>query len=154
MEELFDIRGLTLFVSGQSNAGGGLSDRFVGDSFAVSNIDAPKASRLFEAGAAWGFGEDGEHGVRVGLLDLNAEFDASDPRGLFINSVFGIGQDFSQSGENGPSIFPTTVGGRELEPASCASVALAQRRFRRRARRSERSQSDRCAHLITTTACC
>lgn len=114
MEELFDIRGLTLFVSGQSNAGGGLSDRYVGDSFAVSNIDAPKASRLFEAGAAWGFGEDGQHGVRVGLLDLNAEFDASDPRGLFINSVFGIGQDFSQSGENGPSIFPTTSLGATL----------------------------------------
>jgi porin len=108
MEELFDIRGLTLFVSGQSNAGGGLSERFVGDSFAVSNIDAPAAARLFEAGAAWSFGEDGKHAARVGLLDLNAEFDASDPRGLYINSVFGIGQDFSQSGENGPSIFPTT----------------------------------------------
>lgn len=33
------------------------------------------------------------------------EFDASDVRGLYINSVFGIGQDLSQSGENGPSIF-------------------------------------------------
>lgn len=65
MEELFDIRGPTLFVSGQSNAGGGLSDRYVGDSFAVSNIDAPKSSRLFEAGAAWGFGEDGEHGPSI-----------------------------------------------------------------------------------------
>jgi porin len=120
MEELLEVRGLTLFVSGQSNDGGGLSDRYVGDSFAVSNIDAPKASRLFEAGAAWGFGEDGQHGLRVGLLDLNAEFDASDPRGLFINSVFGIGQDFSQSGENGPSIFPTTSLGAtmNLEVAS------------------------------------
>lgn len=108
MEEWFDIRGLTLFVSGQSNDGGGLSERFVGDSFAVSNIDAAKASRFLEVGAGWGFGEDGEHGVRVGLLDLNAEFDASDPRSLYINSVFGIGQDLSQSGESGPSIFPTT----------------------------------------------
>lgn len=114
LEELLDVRGLTLFVAGQSNDGGGLSDRFVGDSFAVSNIDAPTASRFLEAGAAWGFGEDGEHGVRVGLLDLNAEFDVSDPRALYINSVFGIGQDLSQSGENGPSIFPTTSLGVSL----------------------------------------
>ncbi len=108
VEELFDIQGMSLFVSAESNAGGGLSDRYVGDSFGVSNIDAPAASRVFEAGAAWGFGEDGKHGLRVGLLDLNAEFDASEPRALYINSVFGIGQDLSQTGENGPSIYPTT----------------------------------------------
>lgn len=114
MEELWNVRGLTLFVSGQSNDGGGFSDRFVGDSFAVSNIDAPTASRFLEVGAKWGFGEDGEHGLRVGLLDLNAEFDVSDPRALYINSVFGIGQDLSQTGENGPSIFPTTALGVSL----------------------------------------
>jgi porin len=114
MEELFDIRGLTLFVYGQSNDGGGLSERFVGDSFAVSNIDATTGSRFLEAGAAWGFGEDGEHGVRLGLLDLNAEFDTSDPRSLYINSVFGVGQDLSQSGAGGPSIFPTTSLGVSL----------------------------------------
>ncbi|WP_129647412.1 carbohydrate porin [Peristeroidobacter agariperforans] len=114
MEELWDIRGLKLFVSGQSNDGGGFSDRFVGDSFAVSSIDAATASRFLEAGAEWGLGEDGEHGLRVGLLDLNAEFDASALRALYVNSVFGIGQDLSQSGENGPSIFPTTALGVTL----------------------------------------
>ncbi|MBL8271545.1 carbohydrate porin [Steroidobacter sp.] len=116
-ERLWGLSGLTLFVSGQSNNGGGLSDRFIGDSFAVSNIDAPKASRLLEAGADWSFGESSEHSLRVGLLDLNADFDSSEPRALYINSIFGVGQDLGQSGENGPSIFPTTSLGVRLNLA-------------------------------------
>lgn len=46
--------------------------------------------------------------MRFGLYDLNSEFDAIDTAGLFVNSSFGIGPDYSQSGQNGPSIFPTT----------------------------------------------
>ncbi|WP_161965746.1 carbohydrate porin [Steroidobacter cummioxidans] len=114
MQELWDIRGLTLFVYGQSNAGGGLSERFVGDSFDVSNIDAPAASRFLELGAAWEFGDDGEHGVRVGLLDLNTEFDVSAPRNLYVNGAFGMGQELGQSGEHGPSSYPTTSLGVSL----------------------------------------
>jgi porin len=46
--------------------------------------------------------------VRAGLYDLNSEFDSVDTAGLFLNSAQGIGTDFSQSGLNGPSIFPVT----------------------------------------------
>ena len=45
---------------------------------------------------------------KAGLYDLNTEFDVVETAGLFINSSHGIGPDFSQSGVNGPSIFPTT----------------------------------------------
>jgi porin len=44
----------------------------------------------------------------VGLHDLNSEFYVTDSSGLFFNSTFGVGKDLSQSGANGPSIFPTT----------------------------------------------
>ncbi|WP_417790732.1 carbohydrate porin, partial [Terasakiella pusilla] len=40
--------------------------------------------------------------------DLNSEFDALDSAGLFIASAHGIGTDISQTGQNGPSIFPIT----------------------------------------------
>ena len=43
-----------------------------------------------------------------GLYDLNSEFDVQETSGIFINPSHGIGPDFSQSGENGPSIFSTT----------------------------------------------
>ena len=51
---------------------------------------------------------DGKLSLRAGLYDLNSEFDALDAAGLFINPAHGIGTDFSQSGLNGPSIFPVT----------------------------------------------
>lgn len=44
----------------------------------------------------------------MGLYDLNSEFDAIEPASLFVNSSHGIGTDFSQTGQAGPSIFPVT----------------------------------------------
>ena len=41
-----------------------------------------------------------------GLYDLNSEFYVTDASALLIHPSFGIGIDFSQSGRNGPSIFP------------------------------------------------
>ena len=46
--------------------------------------------------------------ILAGLYDLNSEFDVIENAGLFLNSSHGIGADFAQSGENGPSIFPST----------------------------------------------
>ena len=43
-----------------------------------------------------------------GLYDLNSEFDVIPSAGLFLHASQGIGPEFSQSGVNGPSIFPTT----------------------------------------------
>jgi porin len=55
----------------------------------------------------------------VGLYDLNSEFDKIEAAALFLNPSHGIGPDFSQSGRNGPSIFPiTSLGLRgEYKPA-------------------------------------
>jgi porin len=83
----------------------------LGDVETASNIEALSATRLMEAWADQGFGREGHGGlaVRVGLIDLNSDFDSIDPAGLFINSSHGIAPDLSKSGLNGPSIFP--VGG-------------------------------------------
>ncbi len=83
------------------------SERYVGDALAISNIDAPEALRLYEAWLQWQFSD--ALNLRMGLYDLNSEFDVADSRGLFIGSTHGIGIDFSQSGLNGPSIFPATA---------------------------------------------
>lgn len=46
--------------------------------------------------------------ILFGLLDLNSEFDVKESKSLFLVPSHGIGTDFSQSGANGPSIFPVT----------------------------------------------
>jgi porin len=98
--------GATVFLYGLGNQGGGISE-LAGDAQGVSNIEAPTSWRLYEAWI-----EQVLPGNRVsilaGLYDLNAEFDVIWTGSLFMNSSHGIGPDFSQSGMNGPSIFPVT----------------------------------------------
>lgn len=86
---------------------GGSPSSYAGDLQTVSNIDAPDTWKLYEIWyqRSW---KAGANSVRVGLYDFNSEFDVLETAGLFINSSFGIGAEIAQSGENGPSIFPTT----------------------------------------------
>jgi hypothetical protein len=73
----------------------------------ASNIDAPRAVRLYEVWADWTFGAS-DASMRFGLYDLNSEFDTTEARSLFMNSTFGVGHELGQTGHNGPSIFPST----------------------------------------------
>lgn len=107
-ERALGWNGATIFLYGLYNNGTSLTDELVGDLQTVSNIDAgTEAARLYEAWVEQRFAGD-RASVKVGLYDLNSEFDTNDSNSLFINSSHGIGPDFSQSGENGPSIFPVT----------------------------------------------
>jgi porin len=103
-ETLFGVGGLQFFAYALYNNGHALNgvDAVQG----VSNIESVRALRLYEAWAQAALGPFAS--LRAGLYDLNSEFDAIDSAALFINPSHGIGPDFSQSGENGPSIFPST----------------------------------------------
>ena len=100
------LPGLSIFVDGQMTDGADFSGALVGAAQALSNIEAPAQVRLVNAWMAWDAG--GKGGVKLGVVDLNTEFDVQTTAALFLNSAFGIGPDFSQSGQNGPSIFPST----------------------------------------------
>lgn len=85
---------------------GGKPNRRVATVQGISNLEvAQSAARMY---ASWIEREFKTSGTRVlfGLYDLNSEFYATDASGLLIHPSFGIGIDFSQSGRNGPSIFP------------------------------------------------
>lgn len=99
--------GANFFFYMLGNTDSTLSERFIGDIQTVSNIDTDGAVKLYEA---WYEQElfGGGMAIKFGLYDLNSEFDAKEVGSLFINSSHGIGADFSQAGENGPSIFPST----------------------------------------------
>jgi porin len=79
----------------------------IGDMQTASNIDTDPAWKLYEVWYQQRFMDDRLR-VLIGLYDLNSEFDVVETGGLFLNSSHGIGPDFSQSGQNGPSIFPVT----------------------------------------------
>jgi len=106
-EQTWGWHGATFFGYLLGNFADTLSADIVGDAQGVSNIDAASAARVFELWYEQNFWDDWVS-VKTGLYNLNSEFDVIETGGLFINSSHGIGVDFSQAGENGPSIFPVT----------------------------------------------
>lgn len=106
LESLLGWRGAKAFFYGLYNNDASLGE-LTGDAQTISNIETGvSAVRLYEAWIEQGIGRRAS--IRAGLYDLNSEFDALDSSALFIGSAHGIGTDFSQSGLNGPSIFPVT----------------------------------------------
>ena len=95
--------------------GTSFSRRLAGDGQVVSNIDAPSAVRPIEIWASLELARGNR--LKLGAIDLNSEFDVQAVGRHFINSSHGIGPDFSQSGRNGPSIFPITSLGAVVEHA-------------------------------------
>lgn len=93
---------------------GGEPSELVGDVQGVSNIEAPGTVRLEEAWLQQNLFAD-RLSLLAGRYDLNTEFYRLQSAALFINSSFGIGPEFGQSGVAGPSIFPNTAVGTRVE---------------------------------------
>ena len=111
LDKLFGTPG-TLFVFARASSASDFAGRFGGEFQKISNIDNMPSAHLYEAWYERPLGESVS--VRTGLYDLNSEFDVISPAALFLNSSQGIGPDFAQTGQNGPSIFPVTSLGARL----------------------------------------
>lgn len=106
-EKLVGWKGGSAFFYGLGDLGGDPSKN-VGDAQGTSNIEIPvNTAKVYELWVQQLMFED-KVSVLVGLHDLNSEFYVTDSSGLFFNNTFGTGKDLSQTGVNGPSIFPTT----------------------------------------------
>ncbi len=106
LEFTHDLGPGSLYVHGLYNNGTGFSADLVGDLQAVSNIEAVRAWRIYEAW--YEFGAEA-WSLKTGLYDLNSEFDVNTVGSLFIHSSHGIGADVGQTGRNGPGIFPVSA---------------------------------------------
>ncbi len=110
-QRLIGWPGLTVFLYGLGIHGGHPST-FAGDAQGVSNIEGPTTWPLEEAWIQQNLSGN-KFSALIGRYDLNSEFYRLQSASLFLNSSFGIGPEFSQSGHEGPSIFPnTSVGAR------------------------------------------
>jgi porin len=112
LERLMRWQGATFYAGGVWIHGGQPS-RLAGDAQGVSNISAPAAAELEElwlqqnlAGFAFS--------ALAGLFDPSREFYRLQSAGLFLNSSFGTGPEFSQTGSAGPGVFPNTSLGVRL----------------------------------------
>ena len=106
LSSLVGLRGTSIRIQVQSNRGSSLSEK-VGDLQGVSNLEASRAWRLYEAWIAHQFGSP-RLSILAGVYDVNAEFDVLPGAGDFVNSSFGFGPEYSLSGVAGPVTFPTT----------------------------------------------
>lgn len=92
------------FVYFLDNHGGDkLTGTIIQDSQTVSNIEAPRTSRLYELWYEHMF-MDEQWAVLLGIHDYNSEFAVTEYGSLFINSSFGISPEMTTAGR--PSIFP------------------------------------------------
>ena len=105
-EKMIGWKGASFFVYFLGNNGGDPSAN-VGDAQVVSNIEANSTWKFYEVWLEQNLFDD-MLSIKLGLYDLNSEFDVIETAGLFINSSHGIGAEYAQSGQNGPSIFPVT----------------------------------------------
>ncbi len=113
-ENLLGWTGGTVFLYGLGLYGPNPSG-FVGDVQGVSNIAGPNIWTLFEAWYQHNF-LDERLSALVGLYDVTSEFDVIRASSeFFVNSSFGTGPEFSFSGRNGISTFPTSALGLRLE---------------------------------------
>ncbi len=104
-------KGATLFLYGLANHGGSPAE-MIGDAQGVSNIEAPDSWRLHEAWIEQ-MAFEAHLSILAGLYDVSSEFDFIHAGQLFLHGSHGTGVEFSQSGKNGPSIFPfTSIGAR------------------------------------------
>lgn len=105
-ERALGLQGVRFRVSVLYTNGGSISEKHLGGLQGVSNIEGDGALRLYEAWLQRGWSNGAS--AKLGVIDLNSEFDVNETGGLFLNSAQGIAPDFSQAGANGPSIFPVT----------------------------------------------
>lgn len=119
------LEGTTVFLHFMGNNGGGIND-LVGDYQMVSNIEAYRTVKLYEAWVQHEFTAINTS-ILFGLFDLNSEFYVTPTSSFFINSSQGIGIDVGQSGTNGPSIFPNTAVALRLrvQPSESFSLSVA-----------------------------
>jgi len=106
LNPLLGLRRTSIRVHVQSSHGESISAA-VGDLQGMSNLEAPREWRLYEAWIGHQFGSP-RLSLLAGVYDVNSEFDVIPGAGHFLNSSFGFGPDFSRGGVVGPSTYPAT----------------------------------------------
>ena len=112
MEKLANISGGSAFLWIADTAGDNPAD-VIGSIHAPSSIAAADAVRLLEAWYEQA-SDDDRLGILVGFYAVDSEFDYKSTFDIFVGGGFGTGLDLSESGLNGPSVYPVTSFGTRI----------------------------------------
>lgn len=126
LDKMLGLAGARIFVRGIGTYGTDPADG-TGSVQAPSNLaNGVDTFKFFEAWFEQRFLDD-KLAVLAGLYAADTEFDVKETAGVFINGGFGTGPDLSESGSNGPCIFPTSCAGVRVryQPTSAQYVQLA-----------------------------
>jgi porin len=105
--DILRVPGLSFHVGGAVTSGSAPKD--VEALQGIDNIEVDRQrGRLYELWIEQA-SNDSRASVRLGFQEINADFYATDAAGLFINPSFGLPAEFSSTGQNGPSTFPSTA---------------------------------------------
>ena len=105
-EKLFGIKGNTISVSLIDGNGTRTNGSTVGSIQGIDNNEVPSNGvRLYEAWVQQEF-FDGRASLKVGIEDLNYDFDSTHISDNFLQPTMQLGQSLAGSGRNGPSTFP------------------------------------------------
>ncbi|MBB3104752.1 carbohydrate porin [Azomonas macrocytogenes] len=108
LERLLGWRGGRLFVHGITPYGGRDPIDSAGSIHAPSNLaTGVDTFKLYEAWFEQRFFDD-RLAILAGLYAADSEFDVKETAGIFMNGGFGTGIEFSETGLNGPCIYPTS----------------------------------------------
>ena len=106
LETLLGWSSTRAFVLGIGTFGGDPADG-AGSLHAPSNLANVRTGKLLEAWLESEF-RDGTLAVLAGLYAADSEFDVKETAAVFMNGGFGTGLDLSETGRNGPCVYPTT----------------------------------------------
>jgi porin len=98
-----------LFYRGIGTYGNDPADA-TGSIHAPSNLASIRTFTVFEGWIEQRFFDD-VLAILIGLYAADTEFDVKETAGVFMNGGFGTGLDLSETGLNGPCIFPTSCFG-------------------------------------------
>lgn len=114
LERIMDWRGVTVGLHGIASHGGKPNANHVGSSQGIDNIEVDtNTAKIFQAWIQKQWLDD-KMSVLLGLYDLNSEFYVSHSTWIFLHPSPGIGSELAQTGQNGPSVFPTSSMGLRL----------------------------------------
>lgn len=110
-EKLYNLKGSRILIEGMTTAGSN-PNKFAGtwqnvDNRAIVRSTQENSTRLYQAWIEQSFNKD-KASVKLGIYDPSTEFYVTDSSRLFLGTSYTTGWELTQTGQNGPSVFPVT----------------------------------------------
>jgi len=106
LDKIFGWNSTTAFALYHSDLGSKFNTHYVGSFTGVDNIEVgTNTAQFYQAWLQKNILDD-HVSLLAGLYAVDSEFYVTETSGLFVQPPYGVGTDFSQSGLNGPPVFP------------------------------------------------